>query len=193
MGTGAHIRVVIMETEEDANMDDLLFETFSALENGRGSEEDLKSGDDEGDIDGDEEEEDVDGDDEEEEVGGDDEAEEDEDEEEQVEKFLAETGRVGQEIGRIEVLVMQLQQGGNEKALVRASRDGDIAEVDKLVKSVEVGLEELGRWRVEEEGSPARITTAVSKLRGRFKEIVGQFQALKGRIVMDEKESMKRR
>jgi hypothetical protein len=179
-----------MESEEDANMDDLLFETFSALENGRGSEEDLKSGDDEGDIDGDEEE-DIDGDDEEE-VGGDDEAEE---EEAQVEKFLAETGRVGQEIGRVEVLVMQLQQGGNEKsksgALVKASRDGDIAEVDKLVKSVEVGLEELGSWRVEE-GSPARIT-AVSKLRGRFKEIVGQFQALKGRIVMDEKETVKRR
>ncbi|KAG0611489.1 hypothetical protein M758_7G144200 [Ceratodon purpureus] len=158
-----------MESEEDANMDDLLFQTFSALEaNG------VDSGQEEEDEEVEEEEEEEEEEElevEVEELGGEDE-----------EEFLAEVEGVEEDIERVRELVGKLQEG----------EDGDdiAAEVEEAGKSVEVGLGELAG--VEGSGS------AVGKLRGRFGEVMDRFQALKGRIAEENvgrrsEDSLKRR
>ena len=166
-----------MESEEDASMDDLLFETFSAMDNGRESEE-LENG---GDASS--------------ETGSDDDGER--------ERFLAEVERIEEDIDRMKALLRKVQERDerSESGARRAApgcdgtRDTDIAQGSQLARRVEAKLEVLERESAEslrlggvEDGNSVRTTTA-SNLRTRFREIMEPFEALRERVVSEDKDA----
>lgn len=172
-------------------MNDLLSQTFSARKAGRGpyEDDDLESG---GGPSGTQMAE----------MGGGD---------QRLERFFAEVEKIKGDMDRIKQLLMKLQEANEEskgvhrapamKAL-RGRMDADIAQVSKLARSIKAKLEDLDRGNLEsrrtkgcEEGTPTDRTrmSITNNQRKKLKDLMGEFQALRERMMNEYRETIERR
>lgn len=170
-------------------MNDLLSQTFSGRKNGRGAyDDDLERGGgpstqmaDRG--------------------GGD----------QKLERFFAEVEKIKTDMDRIKQLLLKLQESNEEskgvhrapamKAL-RDRMDADIAQVTKVARGIKAKLEDLDRGNAEsrrvkgcEEGTPTDRTrmSITNNQRKKLKDLMGEFQALRERMMAEYKETVERR
>ncbi|KAG0554724.1 hypothetical protein KC19_12G114000 [Ceratodon purpureus] len=168
-------------------MNDLLSQTFSARKNGRGYD-DLESGGGPSTQMAD--------------MGPGD---------QKMERFFAEVEKVKGDMDRIKQLLAKLQEANEEskgvhrapamKAL-RDRMDADIAQVSKLARAIKGKLEDLDRGNAEsrrvkgcEEGTPTDRTrmTITNNQRKKLKDLMGEFQSLRERMMNEYKETIERR
>ncbi len=126
-------------------------------------------------------------------------------------RFFAEIEKIKKQMDRIRELLVKLQEANEEskgvhkaqamKAL-RDRMDADIAQVTKIARSIKAELEELDRGnaanrRVKgcEEGTPTdrTRTTITNNQRKKLKDLMGEFQALRERMMGEYKETIERR
>jgi syntaxin 1B/2/3 len=126
-------------------------------------------------------------------------------------RFFAEIEKIKNQMDRIRELLVKLQEANEEskgvhkaqamKAL-RDRMDADIAQVTKIARSIKAELEELDRGnaanrRVKgcEEGTPTdrTRTTITNNQRKKLKDLMGEFQALRERMMGEYKETIERR
>ena len=133
------------------------------------------------------------------------------DEEVDMTQFFDEVGVIKSEMDRIKQLLEKVKAANDESRTVhkaqamkalRARMDADIAQVTRLAKSMKMKLEVLDkanaanrRVRGCEEGSPTdRTRTSItSTLRKRLKDLMGEFQVLRQRMMEEYKETVERR
>lgn len=126
-------------------------------------------------------------------------------------KFFDEVERVKVEMDKIKQLLVKLQEANEEsKGVHRAQAmkslrdrmDSDIAQVSKLARSIKAKLEDLDRGnaasrRVKgcEEGTPTDRTrmSITNNQRKKLKDLMGDFQALRERMMNEYKETIERR
>lgn len=126
-------------------------------------------------------------------------------------KFFDEVERVKVEMDKIKQLLLKLQEANEEsKGVHRAQAmkslrdrmDSDIAQVSKLARSIKAKLEDLDRGnaasrRVKgcEEGTPTDRTrmSITNNQRKKLKDLMGDFQALRERMMNEYKETIERR
>lgn len=169
-------------------MNDLLSQTFSARKAGRGpyDNDDLESGPSSQMA----------------EMGGGD---------QRLELFFAEVEKIKGDMDRIKQLLVKLQEANEEskgvhrapamKAL-RGRMDADIAQVSKLARGIKAKLEDLDRRNAEsrrtkgcEEGTPTDRTrmSITNNQRKKLKDLMGEFQNLRERMMNEYKETIERR
>jgi syntaxin 1B/2/3 len=126
-------------------------------------------------------------------------------------RFFADIEKIKKQMDRIRELLVKLQEANEEskgvhkaqamKAL-RDRMDADIAQVTKIARSIKAELEELDRGnaanrRVKgcEEGTPTdrTRTTITNNQRKKLKDLMGEFQALRERMMGEYKETIERR
>ncbi|KAG0614018.1 hypothetical protein M758_6G145100 [Ceratodon purpureus] len=126
-------------------------------------------------------------------------------------QFFDEVGVIKSEMDRIKQLLEKVQAANDESRTVhkaqemkalRSRMDSDIAQVTKLAKSIKLKLEVLDRANAAnrrvrgcEEGSPTdRTRTSItSTLRKKLKDLMGEFQVLRQRMMEEYKETVERR
>lgn len=126
-------------------------------------------------------------------------------------RFFEEVERIKVEMDRIRQLLVKLQEANEEskgvhraqamKAL-RERMDSDIAQVNKIARSIKAKLEDLDRGnsvsrRVKgcEEGTPTDRTrmSITNNQRKKLKDLMGDFQVLRERMMGEYKETIERR
>ncbi len=126
-------------------------------------------------------------------------------------RFFAEIEKIKVQMDNIRELLVKLQEANEEskgvhraqamKAL-RERMDADIAQVTKIARLIKGELEELDRGnaasrRVKgcEEGTPTdrTRTTITNNQRKKLKDLMGEFQALRERMMGEYKETIERR
>jgi len=128
-----------------------------------------------------------------------------------LERFFAEVEKIKGDMDRIKQLLMKLQEANEEskgvhrapamKAL-RGRMDADIAQVSKLARGIKAKLEDLDRGNIEsrrtkgcEEGTPTDRTrmSITNNQRKKLKDLMGEFQALRERMMNEYRETIERR
>jgi syntaxin 1B/2/3 len=126
-------------------------------------------------------------------------------------QFFDEVGVIKSEMDKIKQLLEKVKAANDESRTVhkaqamkalRSRMDADIAQVTKLAKSIKLKLEVLDkanaanrRVRGCEDGSPTdRTRTSItSTLRKKLKDLMGEFQILRQRMMEEYKETLERR
>ena len=126
-------------------------------------------------------------------------------------RFFDEVGVIKNEMEQIKQFLAKVQEAHEETKTVhraqamkalRSRMDADISQVTKLAKSIKLKLEELDkansanrRVRGCEEGTPTdRTRTSItSTLRKKLKDLMGEFQILRQKIMGEYKETVERR
>ena len=126
-------------------------------------------------------------------------------------QFFDEVGVIKSEMERIKQLLEKVKVANEESRTVhkaqamkalRARMDADIAQVTKVAKSIKLKLEVLDRANASnrrvrgcEEGSPTdRTRTSITNtLRKKLKDLMGEFQVLRQRMMEEYKETVERR
>lgn len=126
-------------------------------------------------------------------------------------QFFDEVGVIKGDMEKVKQLLEKVKAANDESRTVhkaqamkalRSRMDADIAQVTKLAKSMKAKLETLDRANAAsrrvrgcEEGSPTdRTRTSItSTLRKKLKDVMGEFQVLRQRMMEEYKETVERR
>lgn len=126
-------------------------------------------------------------------------------------RFFAEVETIKGDMDRIKQLLMKLQEANESSKGVhlapamkelRGRMDADIAQVSKLARGIKAKLEGLDRGNLEsrrikgcEEGTPTDRTrmSITNNQRKKLKDLMGEFQALRERMMNEYRETIERR
>lgn len=126
-------------------------------------------------------------------------------------QFFEEVGVIKSEMDKIKQLLEKVKAANEESRIVhkaqamkalRSRMDADIAQVTKIAKSIKLKLEDLDRANAAnrrvrgcEEGTPTdRTRTSITgTLRKKLKDLMGEFQTLRQKMMEEYKETVERR